>query len=596
MTLDIPKYMQTDISNFLSSRFDEDDYFLEYVRLIFSNPNLTAKEYQENQLLEPTINTFLDIFIPSLMGESNSKNAMRSFAQKFIRAVGFSNTHNWYFIGDDANVDMAQSERNYLLLDKDWIPIIESWYFRFREWFIVEDSADNGDVGNYYWAYTMGSYLLKSLSAETVKWWFNTFRESSDNDGDPYIKYGMPQFLSKSTFAPIEVLVSYTNDSRARSLDMNDVLRYNYNFQSLEDFQMLNNMGGENSIFFQDWENHKMDLDFYIMNRAANPALLEEIISANTGIESSPYGPIEWDYAQYCQTIDYNFMSKYGAIEWLKSDTLSNPETFFIRLANLIVNPNLSEADMQDLCRKSLTNVIGNLQRLDGKMVLDLLPLSFVKAAFNAEGLTYDDSDSDGFYPAYNYVLTAYLSNPNIKPRRDYTGQIDFNFLTGSDSEDLFDCPNHPASPFYFLSTSTFTNPAFTRRDLLSFLDYWKELTNRRGGGAFPKTIGGFRIENSAHRMLGTPFWMEKELDIEIYESVVEDFNFSGYLLTGLFHAENLTVQDLVNYLKKEEEITDEITPATDFNPMYQFHLLVNPNIFRNPSIGLFNWWGSVVR
>ena len=327
------------------------------------------------------------------------------------------------------------------------------------------------------------------------------FKESSDNDGDSYIQYGMPQFLSKSTFAPVEVLVSYTNDSRARSLDMNDVLRYNYNFQSLEDFQMLNNMEGNNSQFFQDWENHKLDLDFYIMNRAANPALLEEIISANTGISSSAYGPIDWDYAQYCQTIDYNFMSKYGAIKWLRSDTLSNPENFFMRLANLIVNPNLSEADIQDLCRKTYT-----VTTFDGKMVLDLLPLSFVRAAFNAEGVTYDDSDNNGFYPAYNYVLTAYLSNPNIQPRRDSTGQIDFNFLTGSDSEDLFVCPNHPASPFYFLSTSTFTNPVFTRRDLLSFLDYWKELTDRRGGKAFPKTIGGFEIENSAHRMLGTPF------------------------------------------------------------------------------------------
>ena len=351
MTLDVPKYMQTDISNFLSAERDNYYYFLEYVRLIFSNPDLTAKEYQENELLEPTINKWIDRYLLSIIGKS--EQGSYSFAKMFMKAVGFSNSNNWYLVGDDANIDMAQSQRSYLLLDKDWIPIIESWYVRFRQWFIVEDLPDNGNVGNYYWAYTMGSYLLKSLSAETVKWWFEMFKESSDNDGDSYIQYGMPQFLSKSTFAPVEVLVSYTNDSRARSLDMNDVLRYNYNFQSLEDFQMLNNMEGNNSQFFQDWENHKLDLDFYIMNRAANPALLEEIISANTGISSSAYGPIDWDYAQYCQTIDYNFMSKYGAIKWLRSDTLSNPENFFMRLANLIVNPNLSEADIQDLCRKT---------------------------------------------------------------------------------------------------------------------------------------------------------------------------------------------------------------------------------------------------
>ena len=594
MTLDIPKDMQTNISNFLSSERDKGNYFLEYVRLIFSNPNLTAKEYHENTLLEPTINGWMDKFFHSLIGKDYQESEAHSFAEKFMRAVGFSNTNNWYLQGDDVEIGMAQSQRNYLVLDKDWIPVIESWYFRFRQWFMVEDYPDNGDVGNYHWAYTIGSYLQRKLSAETVKWWFDTFRGSSDHDGDPYIKYGMPQFLSRATFAPIEVLVSHTHDSKARPIDMNDVMRYNYNLQSVEDFQMLNNMVADNSPHFKDWTNHNIDLDFYLMNRAANPALLEEIISANKGITASPYAPIDWDYAMFCQTIDYDFMLKYGAIDWLKSDE-PNDETFFQRLACFIVNPNLSEADMQDLCRKTLTHIT-----FEGEMVLGLLPLKFVMAAFNAEDITYDNSDDNGFYPAYNYVLTAYLSNPNIKPRRDSTGQIDFNFLTGGDSEDLFDCPNHPASPFYFLSTSTFTNPAFTRRDLLRFLDYWKELTDRRGGKAYPKTIGGFQIENSAHRMLATPLWVESELDIEIYEEF-EDFNFTGYLLTGLFHAENLTVQDLVNYLKREEDEADSREDeggrlGVALNPVYQFHLLANPNIFRNPSIGLFNWWGSVVR
>ena len=83
-----------------------------------------------------------------------------------MKAVGFSNSNNWYLVGDDANIDMAQSQRSYLLLDKDWIPIIESWYVRFRQWFIVEDLPDNGNVGNYYWAYTMGEFIppKKSIS------------------------------------------------------------------------------------------------------------------------------------------------------------------------------------------------------------------------------------------------------------------------------------------------------------------------------------------------------------------------------------------------------------------------------------------------
>ena len=588
MTLDIPQNMETNISNFLSSERDKGNYFLEYVRLIFSNPNLTAKEYHENKLLESTINGWMDKFFHSLIGKDNQEAEAHSFAEQFMRAVGFSNISNWYLEGEVADIGMAQSQRNYLVLDKDWIPVIESWYFRFRQGFIIEDYPDNGDVGNYYWAYTIGSYLQRKLSAETVKWWYEYFKDSVDSDGDPYIRYGMPQFLSRATFAPMEVLVSHANDSKARPIDMNDVMRYNYTLQSVEDFQMLNNMVADNSPHFKDWTNHNIDLDFYLMNRAANPALLEEIISANKGITASPYAPIEWDYAMFCQTIDYDFMLKYGAIDWLKSDVLSNPATFFQKLAGFIVNPNLSEADMQDLCRKTLTDIT-----FEGEMVLGLLPLKFVMAAFNAEGITYDDSDNNGFYPAYNYVLTAYLSNPNIKPRRNSLGELDFNFLTGSDNEDLFDCPNHPASPFYFLSTSTFTNPAFTRRDLLIFLGYWNILTDRRGGKAFPKTIGGFQIENSAHRMLATPLWVESELDIEIYEEF-EDFNFTGYLLTGLFHAENLTVQDLVEYLKSVEDKAD--LNGWGVNPMYQFHLLANPNIFRNPSIGLFNWWGSVVR
>ena len=81
MTLDFPKYMQTDISNFLSAERDNYYYFLEYVRLIFSNPDLTAKEYQENELLEPTINEWIDRYLRSLIGKSNNWEGSYSFAK-----------------------------------------------------------------------------------------------------------------------------------------------------------------------------------------------------------------------------------------------------------------------------------------------------------------------------------------------------------------------------------------------------------------------------------------------------------------------------------------------------------------------------------
>ncbi len=48
MTIDIPKNIETNIRNLLSSERDHDEYIFEYVRLVFSNPNLTAKRYQEN--------------------------------------------------------------------------------------------------------------------------------------------------------------------------------------------------------------------------------------------------------------------------------------------------------------------------------------------------------------------------------------------------------------------------------------------------------------------------------------------------------------------------------------------------------------------
>ena len=97
-------------------------------------------------------------------------------------------------------------------------------------------------------------------------------------------------------------------------------------------------------------------------------------------------------------------------------------------------------------------------------------------------------------------------------------------------------------------------------------------------------------FEEAAIRSLGVARDIEREYDLEDLYGASDSFNAQGYMLTGLFHAENLTVQDLVNYLDWDEH------KHSDYNPLYQFYLLANPNIFKNPSVGLFNWWGSVVR
>ena len=199
----------------------------------------------------------------------------------------------------------------------------------------------------------------------------------------------------------------------------------------------------------------------------------------------------------------------------------------------------------------------------------------------------FDNSNNYGFQPNYNSTLLAYLSNPNLKLEY-FNSTLDFNFLTGGVSEDLLECPNQPASPFYFLSTSTFTNPVFTRRDLLDFLNYWKEVIDL--GVALSDEIANRPFEEAAIRSLGVVREIEREYDLEEWYSLSDSFNAHGYMLTGLFHAENLTVQDLVEYLDWDEK------KHSEYNPLYQFYLLANPNIFDNPSVGLFNWWGSVVR
>ena len=582
MTLDMPKDIETNIGNLLSSERDQAQYIVEYVRLVFSNPDLTIEEYQENQLLEPTINKW----VKDWLVKHNGVNSCKSFAQSFMQAVCFSNNQNWYLVGGDINADLAQSQRNYFLFTKEWIPVIKSWYEMFRPYFVADlaTAQDNGDIDSYYWAEEMGASMRSILSSETARWWYEYFKDSVDSDGDPYLRYGMKKFLQYGRFVPLDVLVAFSMEMNSRDLDMGELLRYNYNLQTIEDFQVLGNikhssLESSERFFQKDFtDNHYLDLDYYCMNRAANPEILELILSdEDSGVS------LDWDYLSMCQTIDYAFMTKHGLVDWLKS-TL-NSFTFYEKLARIIVNSNLSEADIQHLTKKCLSDVTYINWKTDD-MVLDFLPLPFVKRTFETNNKEYSKSRRSDFFFEYNCCLVAYLSNPNIKPRRDSTGQLDFNFLTGSRTHDILDCPNNPASPFYFLSTSTFTNPAFTRQDLLDFMSYWENLMAI--GEANLDTVATWPLDRLAHLMLATPLWVESEANrVNLYSSSIIEEGY-GFLLTGLFHAENLKIRDLVNYLKSEED--------EGLNPFYQCYLLANPNIFRNSSIGLFNWWGSVVR
>ena len=594
MTLDMPKDIETNIGNLLSSERDQTQYIVEYVRLVFSNLDLTVEEYQENQLLEPTINKWVKDWLVKQDDEDEYGGDSKEFAQRFMRAVCFSNNQNWYLVGEGINADLAQSQRNYFLFTEEWIPVIKSWYEMFRPYFVADPATaqDDGDIDSYYWAKEMGANMRSILSSETARWWYDYFKDSVDSDGDPYLQYGMQEFLQYARFVPLDVLVAFSKEEKSRDLDMDELLRYNYNLQTIEDFQVLGNIKHSSlessERFFESWENHRLDLDYYLMNRAANPEILDKLLSEDGLVAAS----LDWDYLSMCQTIDYAFMTKHGVVGWLKSTI--NTYTFYEKLASIIVNSNLSEADIQHLTKQSLSDVTYINWKTDD-MVLDFLPLSFVKRTFEAYGKEYSNSRKSDFFLEYNCCLVAYLSNPNIKPRRDSTGQLDFNFLTGSDSEDLLECPNHPASPFYFLSTSTFTNPAFTRQDLLDFMSYWQHLVFIGGGST--ETVANFPLDRLARLMLATPLWVESEVNrVKLYSEHPFHADGKGYLLTGLFHAENLKIRDLVNYLKKEEEIADEITPATDFNPFYQCYLLANPNIFKSSTVGLFNWWGSVVR
>ena len=174
MTLDIPKDRQTNIGNLLSAERDEENYLFEYARLVFSNPDLTVKEYQENELLEPTINEWISRYFTTF---KDQPTVCRRLGYAFMSAVGATNKHNWFLNGDDMDATISHSMRNHFMLTEEWIPIINSWYVLFRPYFVADNNKDDGAVGSYYWAQQTGELIKLSLTAETAGWWYRTFRE-----------------------------------------------------------------------------------------------------------------------------------------------------------------------------------------------------------------------------------------------------------------------------------------------------------------------------------------------------------------------------------------------------------------------------------
>ena len=51
---------------------------------------------------------------------------------------------------------------------------------------------------------TNGRVNKLGLTAETAGWWYRTFRESADSDGDPYLTYGMQSMIDKTPFMPLD--------------------------------------------------------------------------------------------------------------------------------------------------------------------------------------------------------------------------------------------------------------------------------------------------------------------------------------------------------------------------------------------------------
>lgn len=400
------------------------------MRLVFSNPDLTVKEYQENQLLEPTINGWISRYFTIF---KDRPVECRRLGYAFMNAVGVTNKQNWFLSGDDMDDNIAHSMRNHFMLTEEWIPIINSWYVLFRPYFVADNNKDDGAVGSYYWAQQTGESIKYSLTTETADWWYRTFRESSDSDGDPYLTYGMQSMIDKTPFMPLDCIVDFNN---TKDSDFDEIMRYNRNLQTFEDFKQLGQIKDEdgNSIF-TDFKQNRFDLDYYLMNQAANPALLEQIFT-NSAYEKN------WNYLSMCQTIDYAFMEKHGVFDWLRE--LYEEDAVFPKIGNILVNPQLTDSQMKNLCKETFRDAKDFDWEQEAK-ALGLFPLTYLEKLYD----DFDNSNNYGFHTYYNSTLLAYLSNPNIKLEY-FNSTLDFNFLTGGVSEDLLECPNQPASPFTF--------------------------------------------------------------------------------------------------------------------------------------------------
>jgi len=312
MPLNMPIRFKKGIEKSLVYSTELEKHILEYVRLIFSNPDLTVMDYQKNELLEPTINECLRKIIQSL--ESSDPDRLRIFATDFIRAVGHTNLQNWYISGDELAVELAHSQRDYFVFTKEWIPIIYTWYKMFRPYFVAKGLSDDAQGSSYYWAHKMGGYLRKSLSAEVVSWWYDTFKRSVDYDGDAYMKYGLNDFLDKATFTPIDIIVDFEQRASVM-LDVEEVMRWNYNLQTIDDFKKLNGLSKlrqEGRTLFTSVIKNNLDMDYYMMNRSANLEILEELCSRYLEIDKY----IDWDYLSKCHNLTYDFMLKYGVVDW----------------------------------------------------------------------------------------------------------------------------------------------------------------------------------------------------------------------------------------------------------------------------------------
>ena len=90
--------------------------------------------------------------------------------------------------------------------------------------------------------------------------------------------------IDKTPFMPLDCIVDFNN---TKDSDFDEIMRYNRNLQTFEDFKQLGQIKDEdgNSIF-TDFKQNRFDLDYYLMNHAANPALLEQIFTNSASVRT----------------------------------------------------------------------------------------------------------------------------------------------------------------------------------------------------------------------------------------------------------------------------------------------------------------------